>query len=173
MRSEVLSLQDMINQFNIDKISKSGAQFDFDRLEFFNQMHLRERFSYTAGNREEMRTALSKWRALLQQEMSEGLQTTIRKTPDDKMVKIMDLMAVRMRYMKDIRNHTYFFETPDYQTDLGRNFLAKLKQSELTNKKTLADLASAIEKVGAKDFDAAALNKICSVYLFEQNTKHG
>jgi glutamyl/glutaminyl-tRNA synthetase len=36
MRSEVLTLDDMINQFNIDKISKSGAQFDFDRLEFFN-----------------------------------------------------------------------------------------------------------------------------------------
>jgi hypothetical protein len=36
MRSEVLSIKDMINQFNIDKISKSGAQFDFDRLEFFN-----------------------------------------------------------------------------------------------------------------------------------------
>jgi len=36
MRNEVLSLQDMINQFNIDKISKHGAQFDFDKLEFFN-----------------------------------------------------------------------------------------------------------------------------------------
>jgi hypothetical protein len=36
MRSEVMTIQDMLGQFNIDKISKSGAQFDFDRLEFFN-----------------------------------------------------------------------------------------------------------------------------------------
>jgi glutamyl/glutaminyl-tRNA synthetase len=66
MRSEVLTLDDMINQFNIDKISKSGAQFDFDRLEFFNQMHLRERFSYTPGNRQEMQAALASWRDLME-----------------------------------------------------------------------------------------------------------
>ena len=136
-------------------------------------MHLRERFSYTEGNREEIKDAIGKWRELLDTEMPKELLSKIRKTPDDKMLKIMDLMAVRMRYMKDIRNHTYFFETPDYQTDLGRNFLAKLKQTELINKKILNELASAIEKVDARDFNASSLNKICSVYLYEQNTKHG
>ena len=134
MRSEVLSVQDMVNQFNIDKISKSGAQFDFDRLEFFNQMHLRERFSYTKGNRQETMHALSKWREMLEDEMPRELLTKIRRTSDEKMLKIMDLMAVRLRYIKDIKNHNYFFEMPDYQTELGRNFLQKLKQTELTNK---------------------------------------
>jgi hypothetical protein len=105
--------------------------------------------------------------------MPKELMAKVRKTPDDKMLKILDLMAVRMRYMKDIKNHMYFWECPDYQTDLGKNFLSKLKQSELTNKKILSDLAEAIEKVPSRDFDAGALNKICSVYLYEQNTKHG
>lgn len=36
MNHEVLTLQDMIQQFNIDKISKSGAKFDQDKLSFFN-----------------------------------------------------------------------------------------------------------------------------------------
>jgi Anticodon binding domain len=49
--------------------------------------------------------------------------------------------------------------------------LAKLRQSELTNIQILSDLADSISKV--KDFDANALNKTCSVYLYEQNDKHG
>jgi hypothetical protein len=46
--------------------------------------------------------------------MPEELLPKIRRISDDKMMKILDLMAVRMRYMKDIKNHTYFFEKPDY-----------------------------------------------------------
>jgi hypothetical protein len=71
---------------------------------------------------------------MLEDEMPRELLTKIRRTSDEKMLKIMDLMAVRMRYIKDIKNHSYFFEMPDYQTELGRNFLLKLKQTELTNK---------------------------------------
>ena len=32
MRHEVLTLKDMIYQFNLDKISKSGAKFDIEKL---------------------------------------------------------------------------------------------------------------------------------------------
>lgn len=104
----------MLNQFNLDKISKSGAQFDFDKLEFFNQMHIRERFSFTPGNKKEMQQALAKWRDILEDEMPREVLPKIRKTSDDKMFKIMELMQIRMRYMKDIRNHCYFFIMPDY-----------------------------------------------------------
>ena len=32
MRHEVLTLTDMLHQFNLDKISKSGAKFDVEKL---------------------------------------------------------------------------------------------------------------------------------------------
>ena len=38
----------------------------------------------------------------------------------------MDMMKIRMRYIKDIKNHAYFFTDPDYETDLGRRFIVKL-----------------------------------------------
>jgi len=43
------------------------------------------------------------------------------------MLKVLDMMKVRMRYIKDIKNHAYFFTRPDYATDLGRKFITKLK----------------------------------------------
>lgn len=48
--------------------------------------------------------------------------------PDKAMIKIMDMMKIRMRYPKDIKNHTYFFDMPIYDTDLGTKFIKKLKQ---------------------------------------------
>ena len=50
MRHEVLTLDDMLHQFNIDKISKSGAKFDIEKLQYFNSMHIREKFAYIEGN---------------------------------------------------------------------------------------------------------------------------
>lgn len=85
------------------------------------------------------------------------------------MLKVMDMMKVRMRYVKDIRNHGYFFAEPDYDTELGRKFIVKLKQPALTNKQILVDLAEIMGKISEEEFKADQLNKACSIYLMEQN----
>lgn len=61
---EVLSLQDMVQDFNLEKVSKSGAKFDIDKLSFFNSMHIRLRYAHTSD--EELNTALTKWRSMLE-----------------------------------------------------------------------------------------------------------
>jgi hypothetical protein len=85
------------------------------------------------------------------------------------MLMIMDMMKIRMRYSKDIQNHTYFFTKPDYRTTLGEKFIKKLKQPALTNVNILKDLAERLEEVPAEDFNATALNKTCSLYLYDKN----
>jgi hypothetical protein len=72
-------------------------------------MHLRDRFAFTEGNKVEQSAALSQWRELMLDEMPRELSTKIRKMSDDKMLMIMKMMVVRMRFHKDIQNHTYFF----------------------------------------------------------------
>mmetsp|Transcript_25354 Transcript_25354/g.33905 ORF Transcript_25354/g.33905 Transcript_25354/m.33905 type:complete len:83 (-) Transcript_25354:317-565(-) len=77
---------------------------------------------------------------MLLEEMPMKLHSAIRLMPDYLLLKVMDMMKIRMRYVGDIKNHGYFFDAPDYQTDLGRKFIVKLKQAPLTNKAILADL---------------------------------
>ena len=77
---------------------------------------------------------------MLLEEIPDHLHTLIKRMPNQKMLKIMNMMKVRMRYVKDIKNHSYFFTAPDYDTELGRKFIQKLKQPALTNKQILADL---------------------------------
>ena len=87
--------------------------------------------------------------------------------PDRLMLKIMDMMKIRMRYVRDIRNHGYYFALPDYETDLGRKFITKLKQKPLTNKQILADLWAVMDRIPDENFVALELNKACSAYLDE------
>ena len=99
--------------------------------------------------------------------MPKALHSEIRRMPDHLMLKVMDMMKVRMRYVRDIRNHGYFFALPDYETELGRKFIVRLKQPALTNKQILADLAAMIDQIPTENFKPIELNKACSAYLME------
>lgn len=46
---------------------------------------------------------------------------------DRLMLKILDMYTIRLRYLHDIKNHTYLFSEPDYETDLGIKFQKKIK----------------------------------------------
>jgi glutamyl/glutaminyl-tRNA synthetase len=95
LKHEVMRIPDMVQQFNLDKISKSGAKFDIEKLLFFNSMHIRSRFQYTPGNSEEITNAVR----------PKDLGKQINQMSDSKMKQVMDMMKVRLRYMSDIRNH--------------------------------------------------------------------
>ena len=127
LRHEVLTLQDMLHQFNLDKISKSGAKFDIEKLHYFNSMHIRDKFAYVEGNTQEALRCAALWRKMLLEEMPESLHSSIKRLSDSRTIKVMDMMKVRMRFIRDIRNHAYFFTSPDYETELGQKFIRKLK----------------------------------------------
>ena len=66
--------------------------------------------------------------------------------------------------MQDIKNHAYLFDAPDYETELGRNFISKLKnQGPLVNKKILADLHSKMQLIPDENFNADALKNRLSL----------
>jgi len=45
---------------------------------------------------------------------------------DLKMVKVMDMMKIRIHFYKDLLKHTYFWEEPEYDSAQGKKFLKKL-----------------------------------------------
>ena len=52
-----MRIEDMISQFSINKVSKSGAKFDIEKLYFFNSNHIR--LNYSEQNK------LGDWREML------------------------------------------------------------------------------------------------------------
>lgn len=59
---------------------------------------------------------------MLKDQMPAELHSSIAEMSDLKMVKVMDMMKVRLRYLHDIKNHGYLFTSPDYSTELGLKF---------------------------------------------------
>lgn len=37
-------MADLLKMFDLEKVGKSGVKFSMEKLEYFNQMHIRKRF---------------------------------------------------------------------------------------------------------------------------------
>lgn len=90
-----------------------------EKLEYFNQMHIRNRF--------ESKIATGSWRQMLLENLPEDVHEQIKKLSDEKMGKIMDLMKVRIHFFRDMAQHQYFFVKPVYESEIAEKFFTKLK----------------------------------------------
>ena len=78
----------------------------------------------------------------------------------------MDLMKIRIHFLKDMKNHTYFFRSPVYDSAVAERFLVKLKQPDEVKLKILGDLASLLEGL-PPSFESKAVSESCNKYLKE------
>lgn len=94
---EIFSLTDLIESFDISKVSKSGARFDFDKAKWFNQQYIQQMSNSDLVN-------------ALKPFVVEKFQVD----PRLDMSKIAELMRDRLIFTKDILSSAYLFEKPDY-----------------------------------------------------------
>lgn len=109
LKHEVMTLEDMEKLFNIEKVGKSGVKFDLQKLEYLNQMHVRNKFTYFEDPTEK-KACVDEFRQLLLDTLDPRLHSKVRSTSDLKLCKIMDMMKQRIHFYDDLKNHTYFFE---------------------------------------------------------------
>ncbi|MDR2206013.1 MAG: glutamate--tRNA ligase [Flavobacteriaceae bacterium] len=93
---EILSLDEMIQEFDIHKVHKAGARFSKEKAEWFNHQYLQKK---PTG---EILKHLKEIDAVKNSDFS-----------DDKLLKIINLMKERATFTKDIyENGTFFFSAP-------------------------------------------------------------
>ncbi len=71
----------------------------------------------------------------------------IKAMDSHKMRKIMDLMKIRIHFFKDMKNHTYFFTSPLYDSSVAEKFLNKLKQPDEVKISILTELAAVLIEI--------------------------
>lgn len=95
---EILSLSEMIEEFDIEKLHKAGARFSKEKAEWFNQQYLHLRSD---------KDVLEDIRPMI----------TLGNVPltEEKLLKIVSLMKDRCIYAKDIVTEgKFFFKAPSY-----------------------------------------------------------
>jgi len=171
LKHEVLDMSEMEQIFNISKVGKSGVKFEEKKLEFLNAMHIRNLFTYYE-EASEKKGCLDMWRDVLLETLPSNLHSKIRATSDLKMTRVMDMMKTRIHFYSDLLNHTYFWEQPSYDTARGKKFLRKLHQPDSVKIEILKDLIHLLKvSAGGNVINAEQVNKICSMYLHENQDR--
>ena len=93
---EILTLDEMVQEFDLHKVHKAGARFSKEKAEWFNHEYLKQ---------------LSNEETLALLKVTEGID--LKQFSDDKLLKIISLMKERATFIKDIyHDGKFFFEAP-------------------------------------------------------------
>lgn len=94
---EIVSMDEMIKEFDLNKVHKAGARFSAEKAKWFNQQYLQ----------------LTSNEAILH-EFKKVLAENNIEVSDDKALKIIGLMKERATFVKDIYNDgKFFFHAPE------------------------------------------------------------
>jgi glutamyl-tRNA synthetase len=128
---EIFTLNELANKFSIDRVSKAGAKFDFEKAKWYNAEWIKK----IDGGRlnTELKTALT----------AQGITVD----SDEYLQQVTGLVKDRLVLLKDIYEHAwYFFKKPqeydlnavkpkwtDAKTELFHTYIAQLQQTENWN----------------------------------------
>ncbi|MDL2290403.1 glutamate--tRNA ligase [Paludibacteraceae bacterium OttesenSCG-928-F17] len=89
---EIFSMQELIDKFSLDRVSKSGAKFDYEKGKWFNHKYLQMKPDEEIAR-------------LFEKDLAEK-NITIE---FDKLVKIVGLVKERANFVSELWEQTYFF----------------------------------------------------------------
>ena len=104
---ELYSVEELISEFSLERVGKSGAKFDPEKTKWFNQQHLRLKSNNELAN---MMMESSDWNVAI-----------------DYMEKVAELMKERASFTIELLTDEYFFESPKSYDE--KTFRKKWKES--------------------------------------------
>ncbi len=147
---EIMSLEEMVELFTLDRVGKSGARFDPDKTKWFNQYYLR------STSNEDLADLL---RPLLD-EAHQGLETSY-------LAKICELMKERATFIQDILvEGDYFFNAVTVYDD--KTVSKKWKEETPL---IMAELLAELKTI--KDFTTKNIETVFSAYLAKKEYGFG
>lgn len=129
---EIFSLEEFVKEFSLEKVQRSGAIFDFAKLDWMNGEYIRM-------------LSLEE----LYERTKSFLPEAAGKHPKEFISKILALEQPRLKKLSELKEGIeYFFETPQYEKELLR--WKKMTDEEITA--SLDKSISILQKYEDKDF---------------------
>jgi glutamyl-tRNA synthetase len=137
---ELFSLEELVDQFSLERVNKAGAVFDLEKLNWLNFEHLRKKPDAEV---------LSMLKEYLKQE------GTGQKHYDDAyLLDVIAAMRERVAFVKDfVQKSPYFFEAPtQYDSDVVKK---RWKHDTPAQLKKLVEEFSRLDSPRKEDYEAA------------------
>ena len=146
---EVFSLDELISSFDLEKVGKSGARFDFTKAMWFNQQYLRKR-SPT--------------------ELTQDVVSELKKrnwSAPEQITSICTLMTERASFPKDILDEGSFF----FQKELSFNEKAVRKKWKEDSAQHIVDFAALLNELSS--FDPESIEQAFHSVLTDRELSFG
>ncbi|RMF67525.1 MAG: glutamate--tRNA ligase, partial [Alphaproteobacteria bacterium] len=147
---EVFTLDELCQAFSLDKVSKGGARFDFDKARWFNQQHILRMDSRELARR------VRPW-----------IEKHGPRPDEDYLVAFCELMKERVTLLPDFWTEGYYFFVPVRQYDEA----AIKKRWQPGRRPAMEGLIAALDNLS--DWTADAIGQAIKQYLTDHNLKFG
>ena len=155
-KTEIMSREELIANFSLERISKTGAIFNIEKLNWMNGVYLRQMSTEEVGER-------------VKPFLEEGLPKTVKRPiPRDYVHQIIPLIQERMRTLGEASGLADFFFVDDLDYD-G----ALLLERGLTRETAVKALEAGKERLEVSPFDAASLEGALRPLAAELGLKTG
>jgi len=133
---EIFTKNEIIEQFSLNKIHKSGAIFDIKKLNWINSQYLR------LENDEGLYRLLEPF-----------VKKHFGRQEKEKVLKMSGIFRERLEYLDQVGEYHYFFKQPNYEL----NLLIWKKGDSKSAKKALAGIS---EELNNEEFDSETIKSI-------------
>ena len=153
---EIFSLQELIEQFSLEKVHNSNAVFDTNKLDWISGQYIRQK-----SDAELAELLKPYWE-------KSGIK--IKTFSDEYLQAIAGLEKERLKKLSEIGERTaYFFKAPDYDASM----LIWKKSDKEKTKLVLSDLLVLFNQFNAGDFDKLILEQKLKEFIAEKNYDNG
>jgi len=143
---ELFSLNELIDAFSLEHVSKSGARFDFEKAKWFNHQYLMQKSPEEIGN-------------IFMKINKEKLEAF----PQDYIIKVCGLVKDRVSFVHEMWSQSYFFFEDPQQYDQE---LIKKKWKSDTNT-LLSDAINVLDNISL--FTAPAIHDALHEFCQQKN----
>jgi len=147
---EIFSMQELIDQFSLDRVSKSGAKFDYEKGKWFNHKYLQLKANDEIAD------------IYLNILKEKGVSVAL-----DKVVKIVSLVKERANFVTELWGQSsFFFEAP---VEYDAKTIQKRWKTEIPVQMT--ELVSVLKKID--EFTAEETERIVKDWIAEKEYNLG
>jgi glutamyl-tRNA synthetase len=156
-RTELLSREELTRHFSLERVGKTGAIFNKEKLEWMNGIYLR-------------RLSLAEFVRQAVPFLDRGLPESVRRPLDESYVsQVLALIQERVKTLAEVPQLADFFFVDEPQHDLGLFLKGRLDGKSTTGAITVA--SQKLEKLAT--WDAAALESVLRPLAAELNLRTG
>jgi len=174
-KTEIFSREELVRYFSIERISKTAAIFNKEKLDWLNGFYIRNLQvddkikDPTKASKSDMKTEVSEILARILEDDEIGLSEEVKRPISREYVRnIFPLVKERVNTFKEFVNYCSFFFVGQVNHDVNL-----LLGKKLTRENAAAGLKAALEKLRDTEFDVESLENVLRPLAPELGLKTG